>query len=59
MKKNIKEKYKKDIPLVKSCKNASVAHVMVNDIFYKFIAETLDAAGEGRGKDIFNRIKIS
>ena len=49
LKKNIREKYRKDIPLVKSCKNASLAQVMADDIFYKFISETLNAAGEGRG----------
>ena len=59
LKKNIKTKYKKDLPLLEDSKNESVAEVLTNDIYLKFIEETLNAAGEERSKDILNRIQIS
>ena len=59
MRKNIKARLKKDIPILQSCSNASLGQVIVDDIYLKFFTETLTAAGEERGNQLLSQLKIN
>lgn len=58
LKQNIRQKYNKDIPQIEDCENACLAQVLTDDIYFKIIVETLNAAGD-RSNDILKRAQIA
>ena len=47
------------MPLLQDLRNESIAQIMTDEFYFKFISETLEAMGEERSKPILSKLYIS
>ena len=47
------------MPEIHSCSSATLAQIVADDFYLKFITETLEALGDERSKKVLSRLQIS
>ena len=59
LKHSFKDKYKRKLPEIESCTSTTIAQIMTDEFYLRFITETLEAAGETRGNKILSKLKVT
>ena len=58
LRKKIEARYQKELPDIENCKSACLTQVFANEMYFRFLIDTLEAAGD-RGDELFDKILIS